>query len=83
MSCANVAVHQRWMVHAAWMEKIMSKTNYTSNLVTLEHHNRLADSELDVVTGGMLGLEIPVITGNPGLDAILKIVGQNLTCPRC
>jgi hypothetical protein len=35
---------------------IMSKTNGTSNLATLEHHETLADSELDAVTGGMLWL---------------------------
>jgi hypothetical protein len=37
-------------VMALWpeMEKIMSKTNDTSNL----EHGRLADSELDAVTGG-------------------------------
>jgi len=44
--------HQRWMVRAAWIEKIMSKTNDTSNLATLEHHDTFADSELDAVTGG-------------------------------
>jgi hypothetical protein len=38
------------------MEKIMSKTNDTSNLVTLDHHHTLADSELDVVTGGIPSL---------------------------
>jgi hypothetical protein len=31
------------------MEKIMSKTNDTSNI---EHHDTLADSELDAVSGG-------------------------------
>ena len=46
--------HQRWMVRAAWIEKIMSKTNDTSNLATLEHHDTFADSELDAVTGGRL-----------------------------
>ena len=30
----------------------MSKTNDTSNLATLEHHDTFADSELDAVTGG-------------------------------
>jgi hypothetical protein len=40
------------MVRAAWIEKIMSKTNDTSNLATLEHHDTFADSELDAVTGG-------------------------------
>jgi hypothetical protein len=32
------------------MERIMSKTNEISNL---EHHDTLADSELDAVTGGV------------------------------
>jgi hypothetical protein len=35
------------------MEKIMSKTNETSNLVTL------LDSELDAVSGGLVVLELP------------------------
>ena len=30
----------------------MSKTNDTSNLATLEHHDTFADSELDAVTCG-------------------------------
>jgi hypothetical protein len=40
------------------MEKIMSKTNDTSNLGdgTLDDHGMLADSELDAATGGMLYL---------------------------
>jgi hypothetical protein len=37
------------------MEKIMSKTNDTSNL----EHGRLADSELDAVTGGMGPMGFP------------------------
>ena len=36
------------------MEKIMRKTNDTSNVATFEHHGRLADSELDAVAGGKL-----------------------------
>ena len=32
----------------------MSKTNDTSNSATFEHHNTLADSELDAVAGGKL-----------------------------
>jgi hypothetical protein len=36
-----------------WMEKIMRKTNDNSN--TLEHHDALADSELDATTGGWFG----------------------------
>jgi hypothetical protein len=40
------------MVHAAWMEKIMSKTNHTSRLATLENHHTIEDTELDAVTGG-------------------------------
>jgi hypothetical protein len=37
------------------MEKIMSKTNDTSDFgrATLEDHGPLADSELDAVTGGI------------------------------
>jgi hypothetical protein len=31
---------------------MMSKTNDTSRLATLGHHDTLADSELDAVTGG-------------------------------
>jgi acyl-CoA reductase-like NAD-dependent aldehyde dehydrogenase len=42
------------MIRAAWMEKIMSKTNDTSNVATSEHHATLADSELDAVSGGGL-----------------------------
>ena len=34
------------------MEKIMSKTDDTSNITTFEHHDTLADHELDAVTGG-------------------------------
>jgi hypothetical protein len=42
------SLHQRWIVRAAWIEKVMSKTNDTSNLATLEHHDTFADSELDL-----------------------------------
>ena len=35
----------------------MSKTNDTSKLATLDHHTTVADSELHVVIGGMLGLD--------------------------
>ena len=44
--------HQRRMVRAEWMEKIMSKTNDTSTPATLDDHRPLADSELDAVAGG-------------------------------
>jgi hypothetical protein len=46
------------------MEKIMSKTNETSNL---EDHHTLADSELDAVTGGFPGLtpSIPIPPPEP------------------
>jgi hypothetical protein len=37
------------------MEKIMTNTNGTSKLVTLGHHNTLADSELVAVAGGWPG----------------------------
>ena len=41
------------MVRAAWMEKIMSKTKYTTTPATLgDDHRPLADSELDAVSGG-------------------------------
>jgi hypothetical protein len=46
------------MVRAAWMEKIMSKTNGTSKLITLGHHNTLADSELATVAGGVKAKEM-------------------------
>ena len=42
------SLHQRWIVRAAWIEKVISKTNDTSNLATLEHHDTFADSELDL-----------------------------------
>jgi hypothetical protein len=35
------------------MEKIMSKSNDTSKVATLEDHRPLADSELDAVSGGI------------------------------
>ena len=31
----------------------MRKTNDTSNVATFEHHNTLADTELDAVSGGI------------------------------
>lgn len=40
--------HQRRMVRAAWMEKIMSKTNDTGATRVL------TDNELDTVAGGLL-----------------------------
>jgi hypothetical protein len=42
------------------MEKIMNKTNYTSNL----DHGTLNDTELDAVTGGMLYLPGSLSTRN-------------------
>jgi hypothetical protein len=36
------------------MEKMMTKTNYKSNLATLDDHNTLADTELNAVTGGSI-----------------------------
>jgi hypothetical protein len=39
------------MSHAAWMEKIMSKTNETSNL---QYNDTLTDSELDAAIGGLV-----------------------------
>jgi hypothetical protein len=58
------------------METIMSKTNETSKF---GDHDTFTDSEFDAVTGGMLSLNAGVITGNPALDAVLKIVAQNLS----
>ena len=48
----------------------MSKTNETSKLTTLEHHNTLADSELDTVTGGLvviaiIAILIPLLVPDP------------------
>jgi hypothetical protein len=56
------------------MEKIMSKTNETTNLVTFEDHRPLADSELDVVTGGLVvnAIIMPLIAldiGRPPANA--------------
>ena len=34
----------------------MTETNGTSKVATLEDHDTLADSKLDAVSGGMLGL---------------------------
>jgi hypothetical protein len=39
------------------MEKIMSKSNDTSRPATLEDHDTLADTELDVVTGAWNAVE--------------------------
>jgi hypothetical protein len=36
------------------MEKIMSRTNDTSNLTTLNDQRTLVDDELDAVTGGFV-----------------------------
>jgi len=36
------------------MERIMSKTNDTSNIATLNHQRTLLDDELDAITGGSL-----------------------------
>jgi len=37
----------------------MRKTNDTSNIATFEHHDTLADSELDAVTGGATDAATP------------------------
>src|SRR5262245_46462719 len=47
--------HQRRMVRAAWMEKIVSKSNDTSNLghgTKNQQGRELQDNELDTVVGG-------------------------------
>ena len=48
----------------------MSKTNDTSKFdhATLEGHGRLADSELDAVTGGTWGEFINNLWGRPAVD---------------
>ena len=50
--------HQReWSALLSWrnqMERIMSKTNDTSNIATLNHQRTLLDDELDAITGGSL-----------------------------
>jgi hypothetical protein len=49
------------------MENIMSKTNDTPNFSHgTKDHGILADSELDAVTGGMLGLTAASNKPNPG-----------------
>jgi hypothetical protein len=73
------------MVGAAWMEKIMSKANDTSNLATLEHHDdALADNELDAANGGLVVIAIiavligllhdapatPMTGGKPGIGPV-------------
>jgi hypothetical protein len=45
------------MVRAAWMERIMGKTNETSRSAKLENRV-LADGELDGVTGGLVVISI-------------------------
>jgi hypothetical protein len=56
------------------MEKIMSKTNDTSTPAALVDHRPLADSELDVVSGGLtiqkqLDAASPKLSGGGGGDA--------------
>ena len=54
MTLSYVWPHQRRMVRAAWMEKIMRKTHDTSKFDHAKPENRvLADSELNAVSGGM------------------------------
>jgi hypothetical protein len=50
------------MILAAWMEKIMSKTNDTSKFDHAKLENRvLTDSELDAVSGGAEAKTDPVV----------------------
>jgi hypothetical protein len=48
------------------MEKIMSKTNDTSDFgrATLEDHGTLADSELDAVSGGFFAGHVKQLLAN-------------------
>jgi hypothetical protein len=59
-SIAPLWPHQRRMIRATWMEKIMSKSNGTSKLDHAKLENRvLADSELSAVTGGRISTQHP------------------------
>jgi hypothetical protein len=72
------------------MEKIMSKTNDTSRLVTLENHDTIEDTELDAVTGAwnavgvLTGAVTGAVTGGGGngkgsgswLEALAIAMGQ-------
>ena len=49
----------------AKLEKITRKTNDASNVATLEHHDALADSELDAVTGGDYGAILAAVAEGP------------------
>jgi hypothetical protein len=68
-----------WLV-ARPKRNIMSKTNDTSRLATLEDHRPLADSELDAVSGGTVGEFIDgIATGilGPSLADKLAIAALN------
>lgn len=48
---------REWSALLSWrnqMERIMSKTNETSNIATLNDQRTLLDDELDAITGGSL-----------------------------
>jgi hypothetical protein len=62
------------MVRAGLMEKIMSDTNETSKLATLDDHRPLADSELGAVAGGVKAKELET----PGA-AIAQALAKMLT----
>jgi hypothetical protein len=55
-SVAPAWPHQRRMVRAGLMEKIMSKTNDTSYDVAATSERELAEAELDFVAGGFFGV---------------------------
>src|SRR5262245_32682505 len=60
---APVWLHQRRMARAAWMEKIMSKSNDTE-LDRPARFQELQDDELDEVTGGLVVISIiPILVG--------------------
>ena len=56
---SSVWQQRRRMVRAAWMEKVMSKTNDTSKLDRPAQFRELQADELDGVTGGLV--VIPII----------------------
>jgi hypothetical protein len=71
-----------------WTEKVMSKTNETSNLATLKHNDTLTDSELDAVSGGSSGAydqwQLPgashASSDNPLIQAFLDGFYRNCGC---
>ena len=76
MSCASVAA-QRTVVRAAWMEKSMSKPSTLGH--SANDHRALEDTELDLVTGGMLFLNPSPSTSMSMAEICLEAVKVGLT----